>query len=233
MNRIRIALTLMVFSAAAVSCSREDPSAAKERERQMAELLMENGQMKAKIEAVESELSRARDQLEEFKNQAAALENAQMPSEEEIEAKFTTQMRDWKEKIEGKNPAFRVVTTITDEPQGPTGEYPFKCSGTFVMSGPTGDPKEVHWKAKGTPTGEWVFDESSEAVGRVALQSTSSGQAQANSGNSRPTEKPAPAVEAPAKDPIQIKIDEARKKGLRVIDTRDPSKAVMGGGRGR
>ncbi|WP_396262940.1 hypothetical protein [Haloferula sp. A504] len=221
------------------SCSSEDPSVAAEREKELSEAMTRLGRLEVELEQSRAQAEELRSQLEES---TAAIEGAKslaMPTPEEVRSKFVEAALEWESKVKDSNPAFQVALRSFAEPQGPSMDYPFVCSGTFTLRGPMGELKDVFWKAKGNPAGEWIFTETSLphediAVVRRDGESQSRTSSQEEGPDGRSGELSNVESNEPERSPTDAKIDqrirEAKARGERIIDTRDPSRAVMGPG---
>jgi len=139
------------FILACVSCNTEDPSAAGELQRDLAEALAKNLRLQEDVASLTQ-------QLDAEKQSGAEAESMKMPTSAEIEQGLAIEGTKLKEEARKLHPNATVKSYTTLDLVIPSFETPFSCKVKVELLEPSGESKTVYWTGKATMKGEWKFE---------------------------------------------------------------------------
>ncbi len=132
------------------SCNSEDPSAAREGQRALAEARANNTRLAEEIANLQAELEAAKSKI----NPSEAI---QIPGAAEIEKKLELEGLKLKEEVRQLHPGATEVGFITADLTIPSFERPFSCKAKVVFKEAGGTLNTLYWTGSANIKGEWQF----------------------------------------------------------------------------
>lgn len=133
------------------SCKTEDPSAAGEIQRDLAQAI-------AKSKELEEEVASLTEQLELAQKSSAKAETMKMPTRAEIEQSLAIEGTKLQQVARDLYPDSKVASFGTFDLDIPSFEAPFSCKAKVQMLDPSGVLKTLYWTGNANMKGEWKFE---------------------------------------------------------------------------